>query len=158
MVTLNLELKSTHHLGIWLSHFHTLFAWNLGSNDEETETATDDDLYEPFENETDEQLSAEKEATSKVDYTNYLCKTQNCSKFYTICTYVEILCMHMFWKSTYIVLSTEVKTDWKRRKKHSQNLSHFENESTFRERTTFSSWYDGHFAWHLQITKGLQCR
>ena len=91
MVTLNLELNSTQHLGIWLSHFHTLFAWNLGSNDEETETATDDDLYEPFENETDEQLSAEKEATSKVDYTNYLCKTQNCSKFYTICTYVEIL-------------------------------------------------------------------
>ena len=63
--------------------FSYFFAWNLGSNDEETETATDDDLYEPFENETDEQLSAEKEATSKVDYTNYLCKTQNCSKFYT---------------------------------------------------------------------------
>ena len=72
--------------------FSYFFAWNLDLNDEETETATDDDLYEPFENETDEQLSAENQATSKVDYTNYLCKTQNCSKFYTICTYVEILC------------------------------------------------------------------
>ena len=61
--------------------FSYFFAWNLDSNDVETETATDDGSYDEFE--TEEQLSAEKEATSKVDYTNYLCKTQNCSKFYT---------------------------------------------------------------------------
>ena len=84
--------------------FSYFFAWNLDSNDVETETATDNGSYDEFE--TEKQLSAEKEATSKVDYTNYLCKTQNCSKFYTICTHVEILCMQMFWKSTYIALST----------------------------------------------------
>ena len=80
--------------------FSYFFAWNLGSNDEETETATDDGSYEPFE--TDEQLSAENQAPSGVNYnyTHYLCKTENCSKSYTN---VEIL-VHPHISKKYILL------------------------------------------------------
>ena len=65
---------------VTLSYF---FAQNLWSNYVGTETETIYDEFEP-----DEELSAENQALPKVNYTHYLCKTENCGKFYTN---VEIL-------------------------------------------------------------------
>ena len=66
------------------------FAGNLGSNESKEDkkdgedTSDEDNTYEEFESE--EQLNAENQAPPRVNYTHYLCKTENCSKFYTICT------------------------------------------------------------------------
>ena len=78
---------------VTLSYF---FAWNLGSNYVGTETTT---IYEEFE--PDEQLSAENQASQKVNYTHYLCKTENCGKFYTN---VEILVHPHGTSKKYILL------------------------------------------------------
>ena len=66
--------------------FSDLFTGKLGSNDtfaDKDDKGDEDVTYEEFE---PDELSAENQAPLTVEYTHYLCKTENCSKFYTIHT------------------------------------------------------------------------